>query len=189
MEEIWKDIPGFENGYQASNLGNIKSLEKKVWNRFQMVKRPEKILKPFTDKKGYYRVKLYKKCKCYTKKVHRLVAQTFIPNPLNKPEVNHEDGNKQNNAVSNLSWATTIENINHAFKTGLVKIKTGKDNKLSKKVLQLDLQENIIRKWDSIAEAQKELHIQNVSSVCRGARKTAGGYKWTFVKEVVSCQK
>lgn len=179
MKEIWRDIPGFD-GYQASNLGNIKSLEKEVWNAHQMVARPEKILKPFSDKKGYLRVKLYKNGSHYTKKIHRLVALAFIPNPEGKPEVNHEDGNKTNNRINNLSWATKKENIQHAFKNELIKIKKGKDNKLSKKVCQYDLQGNFIKKWDCVSQAERELKIRNISMVCYWKRNRAGNWIWRY---------
>ena len=180
MKEIWRDIPGFEGLYQASNLGEIKSLEKEVWNAHQMIARPEKILKPFSDKKGYLRVKLYKSGRNYTKKIHRLIAQTFLSNPDNKPEVNHEDGNKSNNKVNNLSWATTEENIRHAYKNGLIKRKKGKDNQLSKRVCQYDLQGNFIKEWECISKAQKELKIKNISMVCCGKRNRAGMWLWRY---------
>lgn len=180
MKEIWKDIPNYEGLYQASNLGRIKSLEKQVWNNHQMVVRPEKILKPFSDKKGYFRVKLYKNQKCKTQKLHRVIAQTFIPNIFNKPEVNHEDGNKANNMVENLSWATSKENVNHAFRTGLSKAKKGKNSKLSKKVYQFDLKGNFIKEWSCVSEAERQLKIRNISSVCYGKRNRAGEWLWRY---------
>lgn len=110
MEEIFKDVVGFETLFQISNLGRVFS------------KRSNKLLKLHTSKTGY--VTLATKIggrhgfnKCF--KVHRLVAEAFIPNPASKPQVNHLDGNKGNNIASNLEWATAKENIVHAFSEGL----------------------------------------------------------------------
>lgn len=103
MNEIWKDIPGYENKYQVSNLGNVYSYKHK------------RILKPYVVRKGYLRVDLFDKN--FTRrhqKVHRLVATAFIPNPENKPQINHIDGNTGNNVVTNLEWCTNDENQKHA---------------------------------------------------------------------------
>lgn len=107
-KEIRKSIKGFEN-YLITNHGNVISL------KFEK----EKILKSNNDRKGYLLLNLYNKGIAKTCKVHRLVATAFIPNPNNKPEVNHKDGNKQNNCVDNLEWVSKSENHLHAFKLGL----------------------------------------------------------------------
>lgn len=129
MKEIWKDIEGYEGYYQVSSLGRVKSLTRKdSLNRT----RKGKVLKPFDDNnKGYLLVDLVKFGKSKTVKVHRLVANAFIPNPLNKPQVNHDDGDKKNNNAKNLEWATREENIQHSFNTGLVDRK-GEKNSQSK---------------------------------------------------------
>lgn len=128
-EEIWKDIEGYEGIYQVSNLGRVKSLNRRDrLNRYWK----EKIMKLHRDKKGYMRVDL---CKCGKQfkslKVHRLVAKAFIPNPHNKGQVNHIDGVKNNNLVENLEWSTQEENIQHSFDMGLVSRK-GEKNSQSK---------------------------------------------------------
>lgn len=136
MNEIWKDIDfinGFEGLYQVSNLGKVKSLGRIViypnscYNKKnEGVYRPEKILKHKT--KGYAGVTLSNgKTKVYPN-IHRLVAQAFVPNPNNKPCVNHIDGNKQNNCVTNLEWVNWDENIKHAYTTGLAKVICGKNH-------------------------------------------------------------
>lgn len=114
--EIWKDIKGYEGKYQVSNLGNVKSLKRFV-NHWQGGLRlvNERLLKSFI-KQGYMYVDLGNRKQC---RIHRLVAEAFITNVDNKPEVNHEDGNKLNNHVSNLEWATHSENMKHSYKTGL----------------------------------------------------------------------
>jgi hypothetical protein len=111
MKEIWKDIKNYEELYQISNFGRIKRLKN---NRTMK----EKILKPYINN-GYYKLLLYKKGISKRYSVSRLVSMNFIPNPKNKPQVNHIDGNKLNNKVDNLEWCTISENQKHAFKLGL----------------------------------------------------------------------
>lgn len=120
MNEIWKDIKGYEGYYQVSNFGRVKSLARVVIgknNRKYDIK--EKIVKSRIHQNGYLFVHLCKNGKKKHLSIHRLLAQAFIPNLENKPEVNHKDGNKENNRVENLEWATSKENVHHAFRTGL----------------------------------------------------------------------
>jgi hypothetical protein len=125
MEEIWKDVPGYEGQFQASNLGRIKSLKRLgAW--------VERIRKLHLNKKGnYWEICITDKCGRYFKtmlKVHRMVASAFIPNTEEKPTVNHKDGNRLNNYVENLEWCTQKENMQHAWRTGLIssaKIRAG----------------------------------------------------------------
>lgn len=116
--EIWKNIEGYEGKYQVSNLGNVKSLE--TWTGDRYIKR-EKILKNNLYGNGYYYVGLSKNGKVKRYKVSRLVAQEFIPNPENKPFINHIDGDKLNNHIDNLEWCTQSENMKHASMIGLRK--------------------------------------------------------------------
>lgn len=118
--EIWKDIEGYEGIYQVSNLGRVKSLPKLYKRKFKSYYTKEKILKNSLGKNGYYRVNLSQKI-FY---IHRLVAEAFIPNSDEKKTVNHIDGVKTNNNISNLEWATYAENNKHAYDTGLKKIYT-----------------------------------------------------------------
>lgn len=111
--EIWKDIKNYEGYYQISNLGNIKGLERKVDNHGGFKLMPEIIKKPFISKKGYHSIQLRKLGSNKNFRIHRLVAQAFIPNPENKPEVNHLDTIKSNNFVENLEWCTNLENVEH----------------------------------------------------------------------------
>lgn len=117
MEEIWKDIKNYEGLYQISNLGNIKALPK-IRGR-ALVK--EKILKPKIGQRGYKQIVLSKNNVKKGACIHRLVAIAFIPNTENKPFINHKDGNKINNCVSNLEWCTCRENTMHALNMGLRK--------------------------------------------------------------------
>lgn len=110
MEEIWKDIVGYEGLYQVSNLGRVKSLDRIDASGHR---RKGKILKPRINHDGYVQINLHKNSIRKTVSVHRIVAIAFIPNTENKREVNHVDENKANNHVSNLQWCSPKENVNH----------------------------------------------------------------------------
>ena len=170
MKEEFRDIVDSEGLYQVSNLGRVKSL----------CFREPKILKPIIIK-GYL-------CVCINgelKSIHRLMAQVFLPNPENKPEVNHKDGNKENNVINlddlygektNLEWCTRSENMIHAYNKGL--------SKKNKKVTQYNLKGEQIKTYISCSQASKENDIPK-SHICKCALgrygfKTAGGYIWKY---------
>jgi uncharacterized membrane protein len=117
--EIWKDIKEFEGYYQVSNLARIKSIQRLKSNGNGMQLQPEKIKNIQIQKNGYQYVNLYKDNKNHTRRLHRLVAEAFIPNRENKPDVNHIDANKTNNLPNNLEWATKKENTRHLINNGL----------------------------------------------------------------------
>ena len=124
-KEIWKDIPNYEGLYQASNLGNVRSLDKIVnaGNQFGCkfkITKKGKVLKQHINKYGYKRVTLIVDNKAKNFQSHRLIAQTFIPNPNNLPQVNHKDENKLNNKVENLEWCDSCYNINYGNRNKLV---------------------------------------------------------------------
>ena len=164
MKEIWKEIKDYEGLYQVSNLGRVKS--------------STKILKNRLSKRGYYIVTLYKNGKSTTKWVHRLVAEAFIPNPDNLPQVNHKDEDKLNNRVDNLEWCTAKYNCNygtHNSKLSLaLKDKAGRPGKA---VHCIDL--DII--YASASEATRQTGIKHIDEVCSGKRKSAGGMWWEWV--------
>lgn len=175
MEEIWKDIKEYEGLYQVSNLGRVKSFigwtGKKYYYR-------EKILKPQPNSNGYLRVVLKKNDNSKTYFVHRLVAETFIPNPNNYSVVNHKDENIKNNCADNLEWCTFKYNINY----GTLRERQAK--KCGKKILQIDKNGNLVKCWDSIREAGRTLglHAGTISKCCNKNIycKTCGGYIWRF---------
>lgn len=147
--EIWKDIVWYEGLYQVSNMGNIISIN------YRNTKQ-KRLLKNRIDKYWYIRIWLTINCITKEKRVHRLVAQAFIPNLKNKPHINHINWIKTNNRVKNLEWCTRSENELHAHKIWL---KTGtwkwKVSPVARKVLQFDLKDNLIQEFNSIKEASK----------------------------------
>lgn len=185
-KEIWVNIPNYD-GYQVSNLGRLKSLEKKIWNGHQYIIRKEKILKGRINTKGYIKYALYQNKKPKNLSIHRLVAEAFIPNPDNLPQINHIDGNKQNNCVDNLEWCTNGENQQHAWINGLQKKKIGKENHNARQIIQSDLNDNVVGEFDSIMDAVRFLNIKNGSHIvqcCKGERNKAYNYKWKYKEEL-----
>lgn len=186
MIEIWKDIPSYEGYYQASNLGKIKSLKRIIMRKDgKPYLQKEQLLKPGRNRKGYLHCNLTKNFKQTNISVHRLVAITFIDNPNNLPQINHIDGNKENNSVDNLEWISNYDNMQHSIITGIRNVKKITDNLKkvnSRKVNQYDLDGNFIKAWDSIKDIQMELKIpnQNISKVCQGKRKKAHNYIFKY---------
>lgn len=185
MQEIWKDIKGLEGLYQISNLGRVKSLSRfvKVKNYYIFLK--ERILKPSKGK--YKRINLNYK----SFSVHRLVAEAFIPNPNNYPVINHIDGNKYNNNVSNLEWCTQGYNQKEAYRLGLRQPtmhnlgETGKLCPNSKPVYQFNKNGVFIKYYDGASEAGRQTGISkyDISACCRNIQKTAGGYIWRYANK------
>ena len=183
QEEIWKDIVGYEGLYQVSNFGRIKRLKKitKWFSRNHWCSRidEEKILYQEKNTTGYNTVKLHKNGKAIKKNVHRIVAETFLQNKENKKTVNHKDGNKTNNNISNLEWATYGENNQHAFTIlGKKGAFLGKATSNSRKVMRLDTKE-IFR---SVRAAAFSIGVNQSSlseSLSRGAR--CKNIEWRYI--------
>lgn len=197
MNEIWKDIKGYEGYYQISNLGRVRSLDRIVVENKTGHKRPirGKMLSNHLLKIGYYSVGLSRNGKCELKYVHRLVAEAFIPNPNGYDTVNHIDENPKNNSVENLEWCTHQYNITYRdtmkraansrrWYYDTVLTKRAKGNGYSNKaVLQFDIDGNFIREWDSESNAARSLGINEwsgISAVCKGKKKSAFGYIWRY---------
>jgi len=186
MIEIWKDVKGWEGIYQISNQGKLKSF-KKVRNG--------RILSNQNANGDYFSVVLAYAGKMNFTRIHRLVAEAFIPNPENKSEVNHKDGNKQNNHLSNLEWSTHSENVIDDIKRNPQRIRGMiRYNKFirPKPILQKTLKDKIISKYPNACEAGRKTGIcsRNILQVARKdkhkpgkVRKQAGGFVWVFVHE------
>jgi hypothetical protein len=176
--EIWKDIEGYEGLYQVSNAGKVKSLERLVdapYNRKRLI--PEKLIFLTFNPNGYIYCILWKNNKCSNKRVHRLVAKAFIPNPENKPEVNHKDCDKHNNNDWNLEWNTSSENSIHAVYNKLQIFKTVK-------VYQYTKNNKLINTFDSVKEAaiKTKIAYQNIIRCAKGRYPIAGGFIWKYEK-------
>ena len=171
-DETWKDILGYEGLYQVSNLGRVKSLERAGYLG-KIIK--EKILKKCFNHKKYLVVNLSKKGKAKVMTVHRLVAQAFIPNPENKPEVNHMDEDKTNNRVDNLEWVTAKENSNWGSR--LNRISKSKSKKI--KVIYRD---NTYEYWESqtIFSENFGVSVQGINDVLTGKVKTCYGMRFEY---------
>jgi hypothetical protein len=220
--EIWKPIKDYEGLYEVSNLGRVKSLN---YNRTKK----EGMLKLFEDKDGYLMVNLSKDKITYQFKIHRLVAETFIPNPENKPCVDHINTIKNDNRVENLRWVSCKENSNneltkkhineslprgenhflygkkHSEETKRKMSESHKNKKISEehkkklsdankgkhkgiKIVQLSLDNELIKIWSSGCEAEKEgkFNKGNINSCCKGRLKTHKGYKWMYYEDYLN---
>lgn len=158
-EELWKEIKGYEGLYAVSNKGQVKNIMN------------GKILKNYINTLGYPFVQFYNgngKSKQIT--VHKLVAQAFLPNPLNLPQINHVDEDKTNNNVTNLEWVTASENRVHS------------NHQHSCKINQYTLDGELINQWDSSHEIKRELGFNNgnIISCCKGKNKQAYSFKWEY---------
>ena len=185
MEEIWKDIKGYEGQYQVSNTGKVRSLQRTLSSGCCGIGRTikELVLRPYTDHHGYLRLQLSKNSKTKKFLVHRLVAEAFIPNPNGYRCVNHKDETHTNNSVENLEWCTHKYNSNYGTIKERKRAKQLNHPSISKRVEQLDKKGNHIAFFPSVHEAERFYNIKgnDVFQCCRGLRKTAKGFIWKYV--------
>lgn len=193
MQEIWKDVVGYEGFYQVSNTGKVRSYDRKVmcgYGKTRII--PKRILKQYI-KDRYPRVSLTIDKKRKVVYAHRLVAEAFIPNPNGLSEVNHIDENKQNNNIENLEWCTRSYNNSHGtrlerqlnnfdYEAVAKKISRTKKNFKYNGVNQKTLDNKFIKWWPTIKEAAKETGASyyHLSNCCRGVGVQSGGYKWEY---------
>lgn len=176
MQEVWKDINGYEGLYQVSNLGRVKSLERFNVNTGNYESR-ERFLKLSYNKRGYPTVTLINRTKRVLKTIHRLVAEAFVPNPNNLPQVNHKDEIKTNNNADNLEWCSNSYNHDYGTRTERCA------EKLKKKVVQYSLSGSYIAEYDGVRDVARLNGFKAnscISECCAGKRKTAYGYIWRY---------
>lgn len=180
--EEWKDIKDFEGLYQVSNYGRVKSLERTRRLYSKEIYVPEIIRRNGCDMNGYQILPLNKDSKKYTKKIHRLVAESFISNPENKPCINHLNCNKNDNRVINLEWCTIKENnqycckVGHHYNPTLGKFRG--DNPKSKKIVQKNKNDKIIKIWNCADDIADFLGVnrRTIGKCCRKEVKTVKGF-------------
>lgn len=189
--EIWEDVIDYEGLYKVSNVGRIKCVGKSptgdtpFW-QIKLLKK-DKVNSQSKNKWGYLGVSLYKNGVGKRFQVHRLMMIAFVPNPENKPQVNHIDGVKDNNLLENLEWNTRSENQRHAFRIGIKKgypTWKGKINELnpnSKPIIQKTLDGEFVKKFTCRAEAQRYFGKQtNIAAALSGKQTQSCGYKWEY---------
>ena len=192
-EEIWTDIDTFKGNYQISNFFRVRSLDRVVkMGRFESAYRTikGKILKPHIFPNGYVYYKLFLNQKQKNEMAHVLIAKYFIPNPENKPCVNHINGIKHDNRIENLEWATHSENLLHSFrvlKRKPSKAMLGRKNELSvssKKINKLSICGSLIKTYPSISEAARDLGNENkkgnILTALKNNNRSSYGYKWEY---------
>ena len=182
-DEVWRDVKGYEGQYQVSNKGNVRSVD-----RINHIGRRHsgRTLRSAYSADGYPQVALCKNGKMKTKYIHRLVAEAFIPNPNNSPQINHIDEVKDNNNVENLEWCTSKYNINHGTR----------NERVSKKVRAVNIKNGEVLTFSSTSEAGRKGHNQSaVAAACKGVYKspngnliggdgrTYKGHRWYYIEE------
>lgn len=165
MKEIWKEVNLFGKQYFISNLGFIKN-------------KHNKILKPYLSSGEYKYICIHEKKHTHHIRIHRIVAQAFIPNPQKLSCVNHKDGNKQNNCVKNLEWVNYSQNVKHGFESGLYQVRKIKATRIN----QYDLQGNFIKTWDSMRKVEKQYNVSHTALrfCCLNKIKSCAGYIWRY---------
>lgn len=168
--EEWRPIAEYEDLYEISSQGRVKSLNYKRTGQTQ-------VLKPIMHTNGYLCINLYKDGKHKFCTIHRLVAEAFLANPENLPEVNHRDECKENNAVSNLEWCSGKDNCNHGTRNARMAAAKNKP------VQQFSKDGRLIAVWSSGKEAEQStgVHQSNICNCCNGKLRSTGGYVWRYL--------
>ena len=177
--EIWKPVVGYEDLYEVSNLGRARSLDRTVNSGIKhsdKVVKKGKILKASLNSSGYLYLNLWRQRKNKKYRVHRLVAEAFLPNPEGLPQVNHKNENKTDNRVENLEWCSNKYNMNYG---------TARERMCKKRRKPCGQYKNgvLIETFSHSKEAYKKTGVWwvNINTCCQGKRKTAGGYEWRYV--------
>ena len=182
MMENWKDILGYEGLYQVSDYGRVRTVARDIIrSNGERLHIKERIRKIYIRPDGYAEVHLRKEGKGNSIKVHRLVAEAFIPNPNNLPMVNHKDETPSNNKVDNLEWCDREYNVNYG--TCIQRMAEKRTNgKKSKAVIQYTVEGIFVKRWPSCAEIERVLGYgnSNISACCRGKHNQVYGFKWAY---------
>lgn len=177
--EIWKDVVGYEGYYQVSNKGNVRSVDRRVQCSNSVRFYKGRVLSQCQDDKGYFRVLLAVAGMHKSRQIHRLVAEAFIDNPNNLPEVNHKDENPSNNSVDNLEWCSKVYNLEYG--TGRARSMKSQHKKA---VQQFDLNGNLIAEFDGVNSAARSIGKSKdataITKCCSGKNQTAHGYIWRY---------
>lgn len=185
MEEVWKDVQGYEGYYQVSNHGRVKSLDRKVKNRGGIATKKGKILSPSVMNNQYKKIALWKDNEQKMMLMHRLIAQAFIPNTGNLPEVNHIDEDKGNNSVDNLEWCDRLYNANYGTAIERSASKRKGVSVGERAIEQYTTNGVFVRSYDSAMKAAEAIKGCN-SGICKcanGRYKIAHGYVWRWKTE------
>ena len=181
MEE-WKPVKNYEQYYEVSSLGRIRSLDRKTIFKDGRVRQfyGKVLIINTVNNSGYLTVSLHDRGKSKTFLVHRIVAEAFVENPNQYTEVNHIDQNKKNNRVENLEWCTNKENVNHGNE-----IERGA-KKQRRNFVQLDMDGNLVKVWSGFKKMQRETGVQrkSVYECCVGKRDSYMGYKWKYAEAI-----
>lgn len=181
-EEIWKPVKGYEGKYEVSNLGRIKSLDRIIHCKNGVDRNVLGELKKQQKRNGYLFTTLYKNGESKFIYIHRMVADAFLDNPYEYPCINHKDEVKTNNRADNLEWCSYSYNSTYGHARDRV------EEAHRKTVIQMDLEENEIKRYSSLKEAAKAMSINyksahaNISGVCHGRHEIAYGFKWKYAE-------
>ena len=183
MQEVWKDIQGYEGRYQVSSIGNVRSLN------YCGTKGYVQNLKVKTNNSGRLWVMLYKNGVGKPMLIHRMVGMAFIPNPSNLPQINHKDENPQNNTVENLEWCTNQYNVRYTADRHPDWFRHGgnpgrsRNSKNSKRIIrQCTMDGKVVKEWKNARTIfiQTGMSSWSIAECCRGKRKTAYGFRWQY---------
>lgn len=189
MEEIWKDVKGYETLYQVSNLGRVRSLTRVTCGRYRQTYKG-RMLKPILKSIGYYVVSLHRNGLCKQSFIHRLVADAFCEKPNGCDVVDHINTDTKDNRYSNLRWTTTEGNLKNpiSLKRRIDSIRkiycgrTGASHPTSKAVVQLTVDGEFVKRWDCASDAVRECGFDSgsITHCCKGESKYHKGYRWEY---------